>query len=121
LRLAFQPVLLASLASSALPVSNLTNLIVADHIDVGTLDFLWRLGPASLIATIVGWFRLPTPAGRGSPARRQDLAADRRARGAARAASSVCRRLSCCSSGSSPVTRSASRRGSPRPWSHWRS
>jgi len=56
LRLAFQPVLLASLASSALPVSNLTNLIVADHIDVGTLDFLWRLGPASLIATIVGWF-----------------------------------------------------------------
>jgi arsenical pump membrane protein len=56
LRLAFQPVLLASLASSALPVSNLTNLIVADHIDAGTLDFLWRLGPASVIATIVGWF-----------------------------------------------------------------
>src|SRR5262245_18677290 len=38
LRMAFQPVLLASLASSALPVSNLTNLIVADHIDAGTLD-----------------------------------------------------------------------------------
>jgi arsenical pump membrane protein len=61
-RLAFQPVLLASLASSALPVSNLTNLIVADRIGASTLDFLWRLGPASLLATIAGWFafeRLP--------------------------------------------------------------
>lgn len=61
-RLAFQPVVLASLASSALPVSNLTNLIVADRIDAGTADFLWHLGPVSLLATTVGWFayrRLP--------------------------------------------------------------
>lgn len=52
---AFQPVLLASLASSALPVSNLTNLIVADRIDATFTDFLVRLGPASLAATAVGW------------------------------------------------------------------
>lgn len=62
-RVAFQPVLLASLASSALPVSNLTNLIVAERIDASTVEFLWRLGPASALATIVGWFayrRLPS-------------------------------------------------------------
>lgn len=61
-RIAFQPVLLASLASSALPVSNLTNLIVADRFDVTTIEFLWRLGPASLLATAAGWVayrRLP--------------------------------------------------------------
>lgn len=62
-RIAFQPVLLASLASSALPVSNLTNLIAAERFDLGAADFLWRLGPASLLATVAGWFayrRLPT-------------------------------------------------------------
>lgn len=54
--LAAIPVLLASLASSALPVSNLTNLIAAEQRDLGTLDFLVHLGPASLVATTVGWF-----------------------------------------------------------------
>ncbi|MCK9921052.1 citrate transporter [Frankia sp. AgPm24] len=60
--LAFQPVLLACLASSALPISNLTNLIAADSRDLGIADFLVHLGPASLAAVIVGWFgyrRLP--------------------------------------------------------------
>lgn len=52
---AFQPILLASLASSALPVSNLTNLIVAQRLDTGAGDFLVRLGPASLAAVVVGW------------------------------------------------------------------
>ncbi len=53
--LALQPVLLASLASSALPISNLTNLIAASRYDLGVADFLVRLGPASLVAVGVGW------------------------------------------------------------------
>ena len=60
--LAFQPVLLAALASSALPISNLTNLIAADDRDLRFGDFLLHLGPASLAATVVGWLaydRLP--------------------------------------------------------------
>ena len=54
--LAFQPALLACLASSPLPVSNLTNLIVAErfHLDVG--DFLAHLGLPTVAAVIVGWF-----------------------------------------------------------------
>jgi arsenical pump membrane protein len=54
--LAFQPVILASLASSALPISNLTNLIAANRYHLGVADFLVRLGPASLVAVAVGWF-----------------------------------------------------------------
>lgn len=53
---AFMPVLLASLASSALPVSNLTNLIVAERLDVTATTFLVELGPATLAATLVGWW-----------------------------------------------------------------
>jgi arsenical pump membrane protein len=56
LTVAYQPVLLASLASSALPVSNLTNLIVANRLDASTFEFARHLGPASLVATVVGWF-----------------------------------------------------------------
>lgn len=52
---AFPPVLLASLASSALPVSNLTNLLAAERFDLGVADFLFRLGPASLAATTIGY------------------------------------------------------------------
>lgn len=66
LRLAFQPVLLASLASSALPVSNLTNLIAAERFELGVHEFLWHLGPVSAIATGVGWMlyrRLPETVG----------------------------------------------------------
>jgi arsenical pump membrane protein len=60
--LAFQPVLLACLASSALPISNLTNLIAADSLQLGIEDFILRLGPASVAAVVIGWFayiRLP--------------------------------------------------------------
>jgi arsenical pump membrane protein len=53
---AFPPVLLASLASSALPVSNLTNLLAAEHNDLDAGDFLLRLGPASIAAVVVGFF-----------------------------------------------------------------
>lgn len=55
--LALQPVLLACLASSALPISNLTNLIAADRYHLGVGDFVTRLGPASVVAVAVGWWR----------------------------------------------------------------
>jgi arsenical pump membrane protein len=57
LLVAAQPVLLACLASSALPVSNLTNLIAASATGAGTPDFLAHLGLPSLAATSVGWWR----------------------------------------------------------------
>lgn len=56
LTLAFQPVLLAMLASSALPVSNLTNLIAVGKDGATPIQFLVHLGPPSLIATIVGYW-----------------------------------------------------------------
>jgi arsenical pump membrane protein len=76
LALAFQPVLLASLASSALPVSNLTNLIAASATGASTAGFVTHLALPSLVATAVGWFcyrrvlapSAPVPlAGAGSP------------------------------------------------------
>ena len=54
--LAFQPVLLASLASSVLVVSNLTNLLVASHLSLHNTDFLRHLALPSLAASAVGWF-----------------------------------------------------------------
>lgn len=55
--LAFQPVLLAMLASSALPVSNLTNLIAVGHTGATPVQFLVHLGPPSAAATLSGyWF-----------------------------------------------------------------
>jgi arsenical pump membrane protein len=56
LTLAFQPVLLSGLASCALPVSNLTNLIAASSLHLSVAGFLAHLGPPSLVATAVGWF-----------------------------------------------------------------
>lgn len=58
--LAFQPALLACLASSMLPVSNLTNLIVAERFDLGVGDFLRHLALPTVAACAVGWlmFRL---------------------------------------------------------------
>ena len=50
--LAFLPALLAS---TVLPVSNLTNLVVARRLDLGTTDFLVHAAPVALAATIVGW------------------------------------------------------------------
>jgi arsenical pump membrane protein len=54
--LAFQPALLACLASSALPISNLTNLIAAEQAHVSVAAFIRHLGLPSLVATAVGWF-----------------------------------------------------------------
>lgn len=50
------PLLLASLASSVLPVSNLTNLIVDDKLHVGARDFVTHLALPSVVASTVGWF-----------------------------------------------------------------
>ena len=55
LSLALVPLLLAGLASSVLPVSNLTTLIAAAHYDLGTGDVVGRLALPSLAAVIVGW------------------------------------------------------------------
>jgi arsenical pump membrane protein len=49
------PLLLASLASSVLPVSNLTNLIVVDKLHVGVGAFVTHLALPSLVASTVGW------------------------------------------------------------------
>src|SRR4051812_12803345 len=54
--LAFQPVLLASLASSVLAVSNLTNLMAASRLSLTNVDFLRHLALPSLVASAVGWF-----------------------------------------------------------------
>jgi arsenical pump membrane protein len=54
--LAFQPVLLASLASSVLVVSNLTNLLAASQLDLHNTDFLRHLALPALVASTVGWF-----------------------------------------------------------------
>jgi arsenical pump membrane protein len=78
LALAFQPVLLSCLASSALPVSNLTNLIAASVRHLHATDFLTHLGPPSLAATAIGWFAyraavrpgIPTQPDTGQPDRR---------------------------------------------------
>ena len=67
--------LLASLASSVLPVSNLTTLIVVQRFDLGTLDVLAHLALPSLAATVVGWWsyrrrfptRLPAHLSTGAP------------------------------------------------------
>jgi len=51
-----QPVLLACLASSALPVSNLTNLIAQSETGASTAAFLSHLALPSLAACTVGWW-----------------------------------------------------------------
>ncbi|WP_370325228.1 SLC13 family permease [Euzebya sp.] len=66
--LAVIPVLQASLASSALPASNLTNLIVVGAAQVPASAFLRELGPATVAAVVVGglahrrWAGQPPPA-----------------------------------------------------------
>ncbi len=54
-RLAVIPLVLASLASSALTVSNLTNLVVADQHGVSSGDVLRHLGAPTAAAVVVGW------------------------------------------------------------------
>ena len=53
--LAFGPVLLASLASSPLPVSNLTNLIGAENWHFGAAQFATHLGLPTIVAVVVAW------------------------------------------------------------------
>jgi arsenical pump membrane protein len=53
--LAFQPVLLACLASNPLPVSNLTNLIAAEHFDLRVPEFLRHMVLPTIAACVVGW------------------------------------------------------------------
>lgn len=55
LALAIIPALQACLASSLLPVSNLTNLLAAEHLDLSTADFVRNLGLPTLAATTVGF------------------------------------------------------------------
>jgi arsenical pump membrane protein len=56
LPLAAIPLLLASLASSMLPVSNLTNLIAVERVGLTTGDLLAHLGLPTLAAIGVGWW-----------------------------------------------------------------
>lgn len=64
LPLAAVPLLLASFASSVLPISNLTTLIAAQRFDLTAIDVLSHLALPSLAACIVGWLvyrhRYPT-------------------------------------------------------------
>ena len=53
--MAFQPVLLACLASSALPVSNLTNLIAIAEGRLDAGELVLRLGPPTVAAVVVGY------------------------------------------------------------------
>lgn len=53
--LAFIPALQACLASSALPVSNLTNLLAAEHLGLDATGFVTELGAPTLAATAVGY------------------------------------------------------------------
>ena len=54
--LAFQPALMACLASNPLPVSNLTNLIVAEKFGLGVGQFVVHLLLPTVLACSVGWF-----------------------------------------------------------------
>lgn len=49
------PLLLASLASSVLPVSNLTNLIVVEQTHAGVGEFVTHVALPSVVAAMVGW------------------------------------------------------------------
>ncbi|MCU1357108.1 MAG: Citrate transporter [Acidimicrobiales bacterium] len=55
LPLALVPLVLAGLASSVLPVSNLTTLIAADRLGLGVGDVVGNLALPSLVAVVVGW------------------------------------------------------------------
>jgi arsenical pump membrane protein len=50
------PLLLASLASSVLPVSNLTTLVAVDQLHLSVADVVGHLALPSLAASTVGWF-----------------------------------------------------------------
>jgi arsenical pump membrane protein len=77
LPLALIPLLLASFASSVLPVSNLTTLIAVDRFDLSVSEVFVHLAPVSAVACIAGWLayrrRHPTtlPGGRSEPVDRR--------------------------------------------------
>ena len=50
------PLVLASLASSFLPVSNLTTLIAVERLDLSVTDVVAHLALPGLVACTVGWF-----------------------------------------------------------------
>lgn len=77
--LAFQPALLASLASSALPVSNLTNLVVAEHLDLRVGDFVREMALPTLAACAVGYVGYRSVFRAAPPAERVDDVVDRAA------------------------------------------
>jgi arsenical pump membrane protein len=79
LPLAFVPMLLACFASSALPVSNLTNLLASGRFDVGAADFLIRLGPASVVAVAIGYAAHRRVFPEADPGPRADAPVDARA------------------------------------------
>jgi arsenical pump membrane protein len=79
LALAFQPVLLSCVASSALPVSNLTNLIVASAEHLDALDFLAHLALPTLASTTVGWFAYRRACPSSEPVEVADLPVEHRA------------------------------------------
>lgn len=76
--LALVPLLLAAFASSFLPVSNLTTIILSERTELDSVDVLTHLGPASVAACTVGWLlyrrRHPTVL-RGLPSAPPDAAA----------------------------------------------
>ncbi|MCB1000868.1 MAG: hypothetical protein KDB40_16350 [Acidimicrobiales bacterium] len=77
--LVFQPAMLACIASSPLPVSNLTNLIVAEGRGLGVGDFVGHLLVPTLLAVAVGWLGLRRVLPVVLVERTLDLAPDRRA------------------------------------------
>ena len=71
------PLLLSSLASSVLPVSNLTTLIAVDRLDLSVADVVGHLALPSIVASVIGWIlyrrrhpRVLTVPGAGEPDRR---------------------------------------------------
>jgi arsenical pump membrane protein len=56
---AFQPALLACIASCALPVSNLTNLIAVHALDIGAHDFIATFLAPTVVACTVGYWAWP--------------------------------------------------------------
>ena len=107
--LAFQPVLLAMLASGVLPVSNLTNLIVASELSLTSTDFLAHLALPSVVGVDGRLVRVPAGVPGACDGRSPSGRPSTGAPWWSAAARSRC--SSCCSSAAST---SASPRGRPR-------
>lgn len=77
--LAFIPALQACLASSALPVSNLTNLLAAEHLDLTAAEFLRALTLPTLAASTIGYVAYRRSFSGLVGSARPDLTVDRQA------------------------------------------